>query len=395
MRKVNFRRIAVSLLLIFSTIVCSSSLGIEAIAAKSESQYNNEISKLEDKAAAIQKEINKLKNQKAEQAKIQKKLDEQILNTQALIDACQLQIDKYQSKIDANEKKIEEQSALKDEVITEFKKRLRTIYMSNSGNSIQILLGADSFSDYLTLAELSKRTSEKDRKTVDQIIDIIDEINEIQKEIKVDIEAQGVVRKTLSEQRSALNAQLGQVEGTMSEIQSEINENNADLKDYNKAIDKLEAELERYYGAAKESTITYDGSRFKWPVSGYYTVTSSFKWRWGRQHKGIDISGANIHGAPITAAQGGQVIAAGWNNGGYGNYVMINHGNYNGKNYITLYAHMSKVKTSVGATVKKGDLIGLVGNTGRSFGAHLHFEIRINNAPVNPKPYFNNIKYIG
>lgn len=395
MFKLKFRRIAVSLMLVLNILVCSGSLGIEAMAAKSQSEITGEIDKLEDKASAIQKEINKLKSEKAEQSKIQEKINSQISNTQALIDACQAEIDRYQAKIDANEAKIEEQNTLKDEVINEFKKRLRTIYMSNSGSEIQVLLGADSFADFLTLSELSQRTSERDRDTVDKIIELVDDIKKKQTEIEADLASQNEVRKKLAAQRSALNTQMGQVKNEMSEIQNEINSNNATLKEYNSAIDSLEKELEKYYGNALQSTLTYDGSQFKWPVPGYYTVTSSFKWRWGRQHKGIDISGPNIHGSKIVAALGGQVIAAGWNNGGYGNYVMINHGSRNGKNYITLYAHMSSVKTSVGATVKKGDVVGNVGNTGRSFGAHLHFEIRINNTPVNPKPYFNNIKYIG
>lgn len=391
----KFKRIAISLMLVFSTLVCSGSLGIEALAAKSQSQINDEISKLEDKANLIKNELNKLKKEKAEQAKIQNKINSQISNTQALINACQAEIDRYQAKIDANEAKIEEQNEIKDEIITDFKKRLRAIYMSNSGNQIQVLLGADSFADFLTLSELSKRTSEKDRETVDKIIEIIDDINKKQAEIKVDLDAQNVVRKKLATQRSELNAQMSQVESSMSEIQNDINANNATLKEYNKAIDSLEADLEKYYGVAQQSTLKYDGSQFKWPVPGYYTVTSSFKWRWGRQHKGIDISGANIHGSKIVAALDGEVLTAGWNNGGYGNYVMINHGKRNGSSYVTLYAHMSSVATSAGKKVKKGDVIGYVGNTGRSYGAHLHFEIRINNTPINPKPYFNNIKYIG
>ena len=116
-------------------------------------------------------------------------------------------------------------------------------------------------------------------------------------------------------------------------------------------------------------------------------VTSNFGPRrhpvTGRQgivHTGLDLAAAN--GVPIKAVQDGKVTVAG-EKGTYGNAVFIDHGN----GYSTAYGHMSVVKTTVGAQVKKGDVIGLVGTTGRSTGPHLHFEVRINNKVVDPKPY--------
>lgn len=102
-----------------------------------------------------------------------------------------------------------------------------------------------------------------------------------------------------------------------------------------------------------------------WPTQG--TITQNFK-AW---HKGLDIAN---HSAPsILAADSGKVIVAGWtDNTGYGNRVMIDHGN----GYKTLYAHMSKIAVVVGQTVKRGDVLGQMGSTGRSTGTHLHFEIR-------------------
>lgn len=113
-----------------------------------------------------------------------------------------------------------------------------------------------------------------------------------------------------------------------------------------------------------------------WPARG--TITQNYK-SW---HRAIDI--ANHDGGPILAADSGRVVHAGWDKSGYGNMVMIDHGN----GYITLYAHMlSNLRVSVGQTVKRGDAIGSMGSTGRSTGTHLHFEIRSTKGIVDPFGY--------
>ena len=124
---------------------------------------------------------------------------------------------------------------------------------------------------------------------------------------------------------------------------------------------------------------------FCWPVVNLYTVTSPYGHRSLGYHRGIDISGANASGSLVVAGASGTVTEAGWSTGGYGNYVIINHGN----GVETLYAHMldNSLMVSAGDFVQKGQTIGRVGNTGYSFGAHLHFEVRINGNRLNPAPY--------
>lgn len=119
------------------------------------------------------------------------------------------------------------------------------------------------------------------------------------------------------------------------------------------------------------------GADFIWPTVNRY-ITQYFKWR----HTGVDIRGKNSED-PIYAAQDGVVEIAGWGRGGWGNTVLINHGN----GLKTRYAHASKVLTQPGAQVKKGQVIALIGSTGRSTGPHLHFGLYINGRPVNPLQY--------
>ncbi len=124
---------------------------------------------------------------------------------------------------------------------------------------------------------------------------------------------------------------------------------------------------------------------FCWPVVGLFTVTSPFGYRSLGYHRGIDISGASASGSLVVAGASGTVTEAGWSTGGYGNYVIIDHGN----GVETLYAHMldNSLMVNAGDKVTKGQAIGRVGNTGYSFGAHLHFEVRINGNRINPAPY--------
>lgn len=116
--------------------------------------------------------------------------------------------------------------------------------------------------------------------------------------------------------------------------------------------------------------------QFVWPASG--TISQRYVW----YHRGIDI--ANKAGPNILAADSGKVIVAGWLDGaGYGNRVIIDHGN----GFQTMYAHLSGVSVEAGQTVNRGDVIGKMGSTGRSTGIHLHFEVRTGGSLVNPLEY--------
>jgi LysM repeat protein len=114
---------------------------------------------------------------------------------------------------------------------------------------------------------------------------------------------------------------------------------------------------------------------FVWPAINHFLSGNDF---WSG-HLGIDIAGAE--GSPVYAADSGVVtLASGGFNGGYGNVVMIDHGN----GYATLYGHLSQINVGVCQSVGAGQVIGAIGNTGNSFGAHLHFEVRENGGFVNP-----------
>ena len=125
---------------------------------------------------------------------------------------------------------------------------------------------------------------------------------------------------------------------------------------------------------------SYSSKRMAWPLRG--PINSPFGSRWGKLHNGLDIGGGT--GTSYFSAVSGTVVTAGWG-GGYGNMILIDHGN----GVRTRYAHSSKLLVSVGDRVEQGEKIGLVGSTGNSTGPHLHFEVIINGSAVNPSNYLH------
>ena len=117
-------------------------------------------------------------------------------------------------------------------------------------------------------------------------------------------------------------------------------------------------------------------SKLQWPTNAY-RLTQYFTWR----HSGIDI--ANKTGQPVYAAEAGKVETTGWNRGGYGYYIIVDHGG----GFKTLYAHLSQIYIKIGQNVSRGQVIGAVGSTGRSTGPHVHFEVRVRNVRINPLEY--------
>jgi murein DD-endopeptidase MepM/ murein hydrolase activator NlpD len=150
-----------------------------------------------------------------------------------------------------------------------------------------------------------------------------------------------------------------------------------------------EAERRKRGGGGNKSPVPSGGGYFQQPVNGW--KSSDFGMRYDpyfhvwQLHAGADFAAPS--GAPIFAAASGRVVRAGWN-GGYGNYTCIYHGELrNGRGIATCYAHQSAILVGSGQRVARGQVIGRVGSTGASTGAHLHFEVRVDGNPVNPLGY--------
>ncbi len=194
---------------------------------------------------------------------------------------------------------------------------------------------------------------------------------------KAGLEAQQSRVKSVASRRATL---LSKVKNDREHIEEET-------RGLQRQSDALAAKIRRAQGVSDSSSAsapvgtinrTASAQGFIWPASG--TLTSTYGWRWGRMHEGIDIGAST--GTPITASASGTVIVAGWN-GGYGQRVVVDHGN----GVSTRLRHMSAISVSVGQSVGQGTILGAVGSTGNSTGPHLHFEVRINGAATDPLPY--------
>lgn len=383
--------------------------------AKTASEIQQEIDKLEQEEKALEKELSALKSDKKEQQKLKNALDAKISNLQKQIDVCNDKIEANNKTIAKNEAEIAAQNAAMEQVIFEFKRRIRAIYMSGSlAGGLEVLLGADDFADFIALSQLTQNVSKRDRKMVDEIVGELEKIELKIKENEQLIKEQEEMKITLTKKQNELDKESSAILDVIKDIQSDQNAVNSQLYQTEQQIKKAEEELEAILQESNNEGIDVPfNSQFVWPCPGYTNITSGFGYRWGKLHKGIDIAQSGISGKKVVAAASG-VVTVGCNtcthnygkykNGsvyscgcgyGYGNYVIIDHGVHEGKYYRTVYAHLKpgSITVSTGEKVNQGQKIGAVGTTGNSSGYHLHFEIRQgssskNLSPVNPKNFF-------
>lgn len=390
---------------------------IPASAEKTESQLKQEIKDLQAEEKELEKELDELKAKKAEQTKLRNALEAKISNLQKQIDVCNQKIETNNSIIAKNEAEIAKQEAEMEQVLLEFKKRIRSIYMSGStAGGLEILLGAESFSDFIALSQLTQNVSKRDQKMVDEIVEEIKKIEEKSAENKKLIEELKATKATLKEKQDELDKESAEILDVIKDIQSDQNAVNSEKAQTEAELKKAEADLEKILQRAEDDGSggsTVFSGLFTWPCPGYTYITSGFGYRWGKLHKGIDIAQSGISGKKVVAAAAGKVTVGcntcthnygKYKDGkvyscgcgyGYGNYVMIDHGYHNGYYYRTVYAHLKpgSITVSTGQQVAQGQKIGAVGTTGNSTGYHLHFEVRRGTSksslsPTNPKNYF-------
>lgn len=367
--------------------------------AASISEMKDQISGLENEKSALQGKIDELQNDVDQKQAYLDSVNSYIATVESKIMACENLLSTYQAEIDeCNDDIAEKEDELKENKEL-FKRRVRSIYMSGSNTSMSLLLGSDQFADYLSMSQFTQGLANYDSALMKKINNSVKKINKQIKKKNDAIKEQEEVKKTLAADRADLQVQQGKASDAVNEVNKSKAELQAELNQVEANIAALESSIQAAYEAARQaalnSDIQYTGEGFAWPLPGYSMITSGFGMRYDpyymcyRGHNGLDIAGAGIAGKPIIASANGTVIATMPTSasGGYGNYVIISHGFINGQLVTTHYAHMMSFGVSQGQTVKQGDVVGYVGTTGASTGYHLHFEVRVDNVPVNPLGY--------
>ena len=264
--------------------------------------------------------------------------------------------------------------------------RLVYLFKADDPDLVTVILESEGFADLLQRTSFMQRVSQQDARIIDRARDAKAEAEAAEKRLDRSEARQREVTAIVARRReevAAIKSRLlersGQYQAVRSDKRQALVATRADRKELEGhlvALEREEARVQaRLAGNIGAGPIRRGSGTMIWPISGAFT--SPFGMRWGRLHAGIDL--AAPEGTPIRAAQSGKVVLAGWT-GGYGNYTCVQHGG----SLSTCYAHQSRYGTSVGASVSQGQVIGYVGNTGHSFGAHLHFETRINGSPVDP-----------
>ena len=270
--------------------------------------------------------------------------------------------------------------------------RLVELYRAEKPDIVTVILSARGFADLLERGEFMERVSEQDRRIVTIVRDAkadavaterrLERLERRQRRVTRIVLVRrneiAAVKQGLIDTRVGLAATRADKQRALGSVRIERHE----LEDHLDALQREQAKVRATLASAASGFTSPPGGgsgRFIWPVNG--PITGAFgEARPGHMHAGIDI--AAPAGTPIRAAGAGRVVLLGYT-GGYGNYTCIQHTG----SLATCYAHQSGYATSAGASVSQGAVIGYVGNTGYSFGNHLHFEVRVNGAPVNPLGY--------
>jgi murein DD-endopeptidase MepM/ murein hydrolase activator NlpD len=276
-----------------------------------------------------------------------------------------------------------------EQAIDRLSDRLIAIYQSGNLTTVDVLLDSSNFSELVTRLDYARELAAQDERIAESVGRAKDRIqlqqaNTTVTRKKIFAVAQAVAART--QQTRAVRNQLVARENALAGTRAERRENLASVQkekaEYLHEVEALAAVsaslASRIQSSQSSSQVVPSSSGLIWPVSG--PVTSGYGWRWGRMHEGIDI--AVPTGTPVSAAASGRVIYAGWM-GGYGNLVVIDHG----AGLATAYGHNSSIAAGSGSSVSQGQTIAYAGSTGHSTGPHVHFEVRVNGAAVDPLGY--------
>ncbi|MDP8968165.1 MAG: peptidoglycan DD-metalloendopeptidase family protein [Actinomycetota bacterium] len=349
--------------------------GTERVLTTQISRYNRRIRRLQGRITTLQ----------TRQQRVQVDLD-----------ARRAELESLRGELRSERARLVRLRARLNETRAQLRLRLVEIYKAEPPDVVTVILNSDGFADLLERTEFIRRISDQDRKIV-KIVRAA-KADSLSSERKLaELEARqrlvtAIVQRRRDEIADVKMELIGTRVGytrTKNGKAAALSSVREDRKGLERHVDGLEAASNRITGQLNALQRQYAGDlpikrgngSMIWPVNG--ALSSPFGPRWGRLHAGIDISAGE--GTPIRAADGGRVVLMQGTgaSGGYGNYSCVQHS----ATTSTCYAHQSRFGTSIGASVSQGQVIGYVGNTGNSFGAHLHFEVRVNGAPVNPIGY--------
>lgn len=405
---------------------------VSAEETKTVDEIQDEQNALSEKQADLEAQIAQLEEDEQSELEYRDLILEKMENLQEQITTANEDIKTLNGNIKKLNKSLEKSEKEYAETIELFKERVKAIYSTGSVGTLEILLNAESLSDYAMKAELMKSVSEHDAELMDQINDFMSETEDERKELKKEKETVAELKKSLEkngdelaqleeenkevldsiaadksakeeslsrtyDEENALANMMEQAIAAMKENQpepepepepEEDKDDNGDSEDGDDSEDNGDSEDgdngdDNDGGGSGGDSGQSSGMFFQWPCPGYSYISAG--WEGYPGHKGLDMAAA--YGTPIYAAASGTVMVANstdeWGDS-WGYYVSI----YHNDTYSTLYAHCSSLTVSEGQYVEQGQLIGYVGLTGNTTGYHLHFEVYEDGTRVDPAQFF-------
>ena len=348
--------------------------------------------------------IQSLKDQKADVMAQKEALDMQCSLLLQEIANVEAQIELYNNLVAEKEVELAAAQAKEAEQAELFRTRVREIEENGRVSYLILLLDSKDVSDLLSRMDIIGEIINYDKRLEEKLIAARQEVEAAKAALEQALAEQEAKKAELETQKAALEQQVAAAEQMIKDLQADIDaaaalyaQAEAQKQALQNQINAKVAELVAQEQAAKQAAAAAGQPAYNpaaavgatgtmmWPAVGH-GISSPFGYRVHpitgvyKMHTGVDINVG--YGTPVYAADGGTVILAGWN-GGYGNCVVLNHGN----GLTTLYGHMSSINVSVGQSVSRGQTIGLVGSTGASTGPHLHWEVMVNGQRVNPLNY--------
>jgi len=363
----------ISALIVLSLLISEMAMGISYAAGEQDQleDVNDQISAAQQKLSQGKIRVKNLNGQI-------KELDRKIESQQKEIAAIQLDMDVTSERIILAQQQLDETKQAMQEQNDNLDQRLRAMYKNGDIGLIEILLGSESITDFMTNADMVQKIYDNDIELLKYIEEQYKKVDAQKKELE-SLQAE-LARQKQSEaaQRAELEGNRGQVSTLKAAVAKDNKALEQQIDELNQQADDLIAKIRALQGDQ-----AYTGGVFTWPSPGYTRITSPYGYRIHpilkvkKLHTGIDIGVPANSG--IVAANGGTVIMAAWY-GGYGNVVMIDHGG----GIVTLYGHNNTLLVKKGDIVVKGQKISLSGSTGNSTGPHLHFEVRVNGKYEDP-----------
>ena len=395
---------------------------VQATEESNLSEAQQEKKTLENDLQKAKELIDSLKGSKEDIQSEVEKLDKQLNEISGKVKELESQLSKKRQEIANTESALNKAKEQEKKQYRNMKKRIQFMYENGQTSYVEMLLSADSFTDFLNAVEYITQISQYDRKMLKEYQNMQVTIADTQKTLETDYASLQSLQAKVQEEKQAVAAlesakkgELNDVADDLTDAQSVAKAYEAEIQAQNEVIAQIQAAQKRAaeqqaaqqqaqaaeenqgatdaagenQNTAQNTTPSGNGQStgsMIWPCPSSKRVTSDYGPRTSptngasSNHKGIDIGAA--YGADIVAADGGTVLVATYSSSG-GNYVIIDHGG----GLCTVYMHASSLTVSAGQTVSKGQVIAKVGSTGISTGNHLHFGVTLNGVYVSPWGY--------